>query len=271
MNSFNISRFLAIALLILVRSVINPLHFLVLVSIIALSHYFVAFFYSWNSLKKTYVFNPVLTILCIAIALAIGHYSFISIAIYFGIHHVLSEYYMNKDTNALSIPRTLILALTYVFYIKRLVFMNTPILYLVFIIAFASYWLCILYFTYKKKISKDFFITEILGLILFITFYFNKKYGFVEIVGYHFFVWLFLPYIQFPNINLKRRYVIETAMTFGLFIVAAVFFHHYIRPDIYTLAMRGLNLMSYWGFFHITLSFIVSKQNPSFILRQTGR
>lgn len=271
-----VSRLIGILILVPLKLNLNSKHFLLLISSLALSHYLVSFYFSWKATKNVFKYNPLLTLFIILLGIGMATSSVPSIVIFFGIHHVLSEHYLGREKNhslAFDSSRILLILLSYLFFVKRNVMqVQMPFLMWLFVILGAGYLLYCIFLTYKKELTRYFMANEILSFALVCVFVLSPTFGFVEIVGYHFLVWLFIPCFQSKDSLVLIKYLVSTIVSFLFLLVVAVYI--YQNNSLNGLVhVTGLffNAMFALGYIHIALSFIVSRQNPRFLLRISGQ
>lgn len=272
-------RFLAILITFVCYSVLDEVTFLRVLSGIGLSHYLLALYFSRYLYKKNFIdvfkssvgMGLVMGMILIA-SIYLGVINFPSIALLFGLHHVLSETYVLQMTGI----SDKVIAKT--FYLRA--FINTSVYFIIlsplalnlhrgFLLAYAGGLLAALaYLSWsassdEKKSALQVCLFEALGLLLFAV-YVPQKLNFSILVFYHFVIWWMIPFLKGKTASAMKQLLLQWGLGVIIFI---------LTPRIGIESIPTLRTHGQWtiflGYFHIITTFFVSQLNPKFIQRWT--
>lgn len=243
-------------------------------------HYALALWYSRRRAQEVLTARTspaalfVLGLLCVLLPGAGGP----ALLLYFGLHHALTEGYMlatrRTDPRALGGAESRLLAsrvaLTLASYavllhasapLSRL---PLPVLHALLGVAVAAFVLCLVPVARRLPPGDlvDLLAFEAIGLCVCWLGQ-AARVSFHDAVFYHLIVWMMVPLRQLRGAAARLGYLAQTAAV-SLFFFALMphlgWFRHLTLP-------WWVGQSEFWGFFHITTSFSLSRFNPGFITR----
>ena len=182
---------------------------------------------------------------------------------YFGLHHVFSEVYIpiKNDVSHIfdKLNRLVFYAFSYmviVQYSKQLSWLNHQQIFTLFIISLA----CQLLMTEFKK-NLTVLLYDLPFMILpVVVYYFKLELSFIDILIYHFLVWIFYP-VMLSELKLAS-YLKHNIFVHILSTVVLIIGGFYMDNDFLSVQVLTLG-----GFLHISLSLVCSKLNPDFLIK----
>lgn len=244
------------------------------------AHYLLSFKYSFNQLTK--VWNKEkgkLLILFIIIASIAFHLSSkVFIIIYFAIHFSLSEVYIQNYLSNKTVDNFPLCDFIYYSFLYLLAF--TPSLYAYaestfiseqyFLIIIIATLITIMPFHFKRRLkNKQTMIIEALFLFFSIS-AFILKLSFEVGIFYHLLLWIVLPLNKYKAPGKRKKFLYENVyITLAFFLISPLFVYGFSSfpylDDTYGYFDSFRSTGYFWGYIHISFSFILSDLNPPWI------
>lgn len=269
--------------------------------VLGLTHYALGFYYASGPLKKILRHQrSALTfaaLLCLTGLLTLKHWP--AILVFFGLHHVLSEVYTPLSLAAKSLAAKSLATPDHSLLFQRssllirsgfhtalyLLFVRGPVplqvagntvpanlwFYGASFFAVLYSW-TILRSCLPQQDKAWLFLAEALPFFLAVTSP-SQTGGFTAVLFYHFVAWAYLPLFKLElgrreSRSALKRYLLATLITAGLIVAGFCFRAQLAHSTFWTLSSTlGLSYLLTLGYFHIGLSFALSRQNPLFIRR----
>lgn len=207
----------------------------------------------------------------------------LGLVIYFGIHHGISETYSNVSKSVRNRVFTLayftLVACGYFFACRNDVLIGNSSVVLYSLIALTVAAMAIALFEAKTLLSKDFRIKDyvlkypwLIGTPFLIGISLIIPVSWKILILYHFTFWGLLPLFRksmFKNnaTGLKKFWkdaIVWNGSWLIIMSMLAVYSNHYVDFRIFQFILLAFYIATYW---HITVSFIISGANPSWIKR----
>lgn len=267
--SHEIFRFLSIFLIALGKQKLSGMTYYLLFVVLIFDHQLWAFLAPIHQkFKHKTAKKRVLFLLALATAAAATLYSVQNrlqidiLFFYFGIHFVMSEAYLDKTLVDVSrkeiFLRLSYYSLTYFCLTNYFKEETTSILFLSCILIFFVR----LFYSYQKNRPNQFMMTGLTFIIfnILIQVKILAPLTGVDIAFYHIIFYLFFIYTN-KNFVKDRALITQLGLSIG---TICIFY-------LIATQLNTGNAVSFFGFMHISYSFILSKYNPDFVLTYVQR
>ncbi len=243
-----------------------------------MSHYLVSLVYSRRQVVQ--VMTRASSWLPVATLLALGWYCYTErfpLVLYFGIHHVFNETYLKaraypvlRDADSLGRPLGWLIlfhACAYLVIVDARRYDEVVIALLVAgsLMAFLAHLRFLLAQRPPAREWAGLLGLEVLLLVLIPVSFFYRV-TFEQFVFYHFALWLLMPISSMLRQGGVRGLAVYAALSgvtlFGFYLMTPMGppDYHYSYPDYF-------NQFIFWSYFHITVSFFLSRSHPRWINR----
>lgn len=242
------------------------------------AHYLLSFKYSFKQLQKVLSYNrgKLFIILTVLASLFIHFNLKVFIIFYFALHFSLSEIYLKEYLESSKVdtfPKE-----SFLYYISLYLWAFLPSIYSqahVHIIS-EEYALVVIgvvllisaFFHFKKNLKEN--LGADILFILFATISFFLKVSFEVGIFYHLILWIVLPYSKYKGSERSKAFIKENIYVTLFFLLISPLCIYGLSKfpyldDTYGYFDTFRNTAYFWGYIHITLSFVLSDLNPPWL------